>query len=131
MHQLAKETYWPLAAEVVKNYKLFADDIKRDLRIAKAMGFETIRLHHLEMLYDLDEKTRDEFLDFYLAELKHLGLTALLDVKLKPDTTVTDLDATCPYCAKPMTVLVRQTAALLPVDSPLPPRQPDRKAGEL
>ncbi len=46
-------------------------------------------------------------------------------------TTVTDLDAACPYCAKPMTVLVRQTAALIPVDSPLPPRQPDRKAGEL
>ena len=45
-------------------------------------------------------------------------------------TTVTDLDAACPYCAKPMTVLVRQTAALLPVGSPPPPHQPDRKAGE-
>jgi len=45
-------------------------------------------------------------------------------------TTVTDLDAACPYCAKPMTVLVRQTAALLPVNSPPPPHQPYRKAGE-
>src|SRR5262249_27342361 len=57
MPGMSKETYWPLAADVVKNYKLFADDIKRDLRIAKAMGFQTIRMHHLEMLYDLDEKT--------------------------------------------------------------------------
>ena len=46
-------------------------------------------------------------------------------------TTVTDLDAACPYCAKPMTVLVRQTAALLPFDPRPPPHQPDRKAGEL
>jgi transcriptional regulator with XRE-family HTH domain len=45
-------------------------------------------------------------------------------------TTVTDLDAACPYCAKPMTVLVRQTAALLPMDTPPPPPQPDRKAGQ-
>ena len=87
MPGMSKESYWPLAADVVKNYKLFADDIKRDLRILKAMGFQTVRLHHLEMLYSLDEPTRDAFLDFYFGELKHLGLTALIDVKLKPEQT--------------------------------------------
>lgn len=88
MPGMSKESYWPLAADVVKNYKLFADDIKRDLRIAKAMGFQTIRLHHLEMLDPLPREQQDAFLDFYFGELKHLGLTALLDVKLPPDRTV-------------------------------------------
>jgi hypothetical protein len=78
----SKETYWALSADTVKNYKLFADDIKRDLRIAKAMGFQTIRLHHLEMIDALDKSVQDAYLDFFFGELKHLGLTALLDVKL-------------------------------------------------
>ncbi len=78
----SKETYWPLSADTVKNYKLFADDIKRDLRIAKAMGFQTIRMHHLEMISTLDKSTQDEYLDFFFGQLKELGLTALIDVKL-------------------------------------------------
>ncbi len=78
-------TYWPLSADTVKQWTLFADDIRRDLRIAKAMGFESIRLHHLEMIDVLDRKVQEEYLDFFFGELKHLGLTALLDVKLKPE----------------------------------------------
>jgi hypothetical protein len=69
----------------VKNYKLFADDIKRDLRIAKTMGFESIRMHHLEEIERLPRDVQHEYLDFFFAELKHLGLTALLDVKLHPE----------------------------------------------
>src|SRR5439155_27036044 len=61
-----------------------ADDIKRDLRIAKSMGFESIRLHHLEMIAALPTEVQDEYLDFSSGELKHLGLTALSDVKLPP-----------------------------------------------
>jgi hypothetical protein len=81
----SKETYWPLSADTVKNYKLFADDIKRDLRIAKTMGFESIRMHHLEEIERLPRDVQHEYLDFFFAELKHLGLTALLDVKLHPE----------------------------------------------
>ncbi len=79
-----KTTYWTLSADTVTKYKLFADDIKRDLRIAKAMGFETIRLHHLEEIAKLDKAIQDEYLDFFMGELKHLGLTALLDLKFPP-----------------------------------------------
>jgi hypothetical protein len=86
----SKETYWPLSADTVKNYKLFADDIKRDLRIAKAMGFQTIRMHHLEMIDTLDKSVQNEYLDFFFGELKHLGLTALIDVKL-PTARVVEL----------------------------------------
>ncbi|HEX8523908.1 MAG TPA: hypothetical protein VF669_16760 [Tepidisphaeraceae bacterium] len=93
---MSKEGYWPLAAETVNRWELFTDDIKRDLRILKAMGFELDRLHHLELLWDkdpgtkkpfVDEIKRREYLDFYFTELKHLGLKALLDVKLSPEET--------------------------------------------
>ncbi|HYO07896.1 MAG TPA: hypothetical protein VER17_02915 [Tepidisphaeraceae bacterium] len=80
----SKETYWPLSADTVTNYTLFADDIRRDLRIAKAMGFQSVRLHHLELIAALPRDVQDAYLDFFFAELKHLGLTALLDVKLPP-----------------------------------------------
>jgi hypothetical protein len=93
---MSKEGYWPLAPETVNQWPLFKDDIKRDLRILKAMGFVISRLHHLELLWDKDPKTnkpyvdpvkRDEYLDFYFAELKHLGLKALLDIKVSPEET--------------------------------------------
>src|SRR5205809_617870 len=79
-----KTTYWTLSADTVTNYKLFTDDIKRDLRILKAIGFQSVRLHHLEMIDQLDRKVTEDYLDFFFGELKHLGLTALLDVKLPP-----------------------------------------------
>ncbi|MBA3514581.1 MAG: hypothetical protein H0T77_09430, partial [Pyrinomonadaceae bacterium] len=49
-----RAAYWPLAADTVTQWRLFADDIRRDLSIAKAMGFELIRLHHLELISPLD-----------------------------------------------------------------------------
>src|SRR5207237_4061295 len=91
--RMSKERYWPLAPETVNQWKLFADDIRRDLRILKAMGYEITRLHHLELLWDIDPTTkkpyieaakRQEYLDFYFDELKHLGLKALLDIKIPP-----------------------------------------------
>lgn len=80
-----RDAYWPLAADTVTQWRLFADDIRRDLRIARAMGFELIRLHHLELLSPLDKQLQQEYLDFLFAEMKHLGLRALLDVRLAPE----------------------------------------------
>jgi len=82
-----REAYWPLAADTVTEWRLFADDIRRDLRIAKAMGFELIRLHHLELIAPLDAKVKTEYLDFLFAEMRHLGLRALLDVQMSPEET--------------------------------------------
>lgn len=80
-----RDAYWPLAADTVTQWRLFADDIRRDLRLAKAMGFEIIRLHHLELLAPVDGKTKQEYLDFLFKEMRHLGLRALLDVQLPPE----------------------------------------------
>jgi hypothetical protein len=85
-----RESFWPLAADTVNQWKLFADDIRRDLRIAKAMGFQLIRLHHLELLAPIKKITRQEYLDFIFTELRHLKLKALLDVYTSP-TQMTEL----------------------------------------
>jgi hypothetical protein len=82
-----RDAYWPLAADTVKQWRLFADDIRRDLRIAKTMGFESIRLHHLELIAPLDKKLQYEYLDFLFSEMRHLGLRALLDVRLSAEDT--------------------------------------------
>src|SRR5207249_5356432 len=60
---MSKEGYWPLAPETVNQWKLFADDIRRDLRILKAMGYEITRLHHLELLWDIDPTTKKPYVD--------------------------------------------------------------------
>ncbi|MCA1555416.1 MAG: hypothetical protein LC747_01880, partial [Acidobacteria bacterium] len=80
-----RAAYWPLAADTVTEWRLFADDIRRDLRIAKAMGFELIRLHHLELIAPLEGKLKLEYLDFLFGEMRHLKLRALLDAQMQPD----------------------------------------------
>jgi hypothetical protein len=79
------ESFWPLAADTVLQWRLFADDIRRDLCIAKAMGFQLIRLHHLELLGPIPADTRREYLDFLFGELRRLHLRALLDVYASPE----------------------------------------------
>ncbi len=80
-----RAAYWPLAADTVTHWRLFADDIRRDLRIAKAMGFELIRLHHFELLAPLEQRIKEEYLDFLFGEMRHLGLRALLDAQMRPE----------------------------------------------
>lgn len=75
-----RDAFWPLAGDTVLRWREFADDIRRDLRIAKAMGFQFIRLHHLELLAPIPKNIRQDYLDFIFAELRHLKLMALLDI---------------------------------------------------
>lgn len=79
------ESFWPLAADTVLQWRLFADDIRRDLRIAKAMGFQVIRFHHLELLGAIPETTRREYLDFLFGQLRELDLRALIDIYASPE----------------------------------------------
>lgn len=82
-----RDGYWPLAADTVNKWELFADDIRRDLRIAKTLGFEMIRLHHLELIYAIGKEKRFEYLDFFFGELRKLKLKALIDAKISADDT--------------------------------------------
>ncbi|MEO6334776.1 MAG: hypothetical protein ABIO91_07305 [Pyrinomonadaceae bacterium] len=82
-----RDGYWPLAADTVNQWQLFAGDITRDLRIAKTLGFELIRLHHLELLKGVDKTKRFEYLDFLFGELSKLNLKALIDARLSAEDT--------------------------------------------
>ena len=83
MPGMDRAAYWPLAADTVTQWRLFADDIRRDLRVAKTMGFELIRLHHLELIAPLEKKVKREYLDFFFGEMRHLKLRALLDAQMQ------------------------------------------------
>lgn len=89
---MSTEGYWPLAPETVKHFDKFRDEIRCDLRSLKSLGFDLVRLHHLELIYNkdkdgkhvIDAATRKAYLDFLFGEFKSLRLKALLDVKLPP-----------------------------------------------
>jgi hypothetical protein len=79
-----REGFWPLAADTVREWPKFADQIRQDLRLIKWMGFSLVRLHHLELLAPIEKNVRLEYLDFLFGELRHLGLKAMLDVYAAP-----------------------------------------------
>lgn len=75
-----REGFWPLAADTVLRWREFADEIRRDLRLAKMMGFQVIRLHYLDVLAPIPKAVREEYLDFFFAELRQLQLKAMLSL---------------------------------------------------
>jgi len=44
------------------------------LRICKAMGFDWVRLHHLELIGKMNRENALAFLDFYMGTSKALGM---------------------------------------------------------
>jgi hypothetical protein len=82
-----REGFWPLSADTVTQWEKVKPDITRDLRIAKAMGFDVIRLHHLELIQPVEGGIRQKYLDFLFGELRELGLKALADIQLTPEET--------------------------------------------
>lgn len=82
-----RDSFWAFAADTVNKWQLFRDDIRRDLRIAKTLGYDFIRLHHLELINDVEKEKRFEYLDFLFGELKHLKLKALIDARISAEDT--------------------------------------------
>ncbi len=82
-----RDGYWALAADTVNKWQLFADNIRRDLRIAKTLGFELIRLHHLEIINEVDKAKQVEYLDFFFGEMRKLKLKALIDARISAADT--------------------------------------------
>lgn len=82
-----RDAYWAFAADTVNKWQLFSDDIKRDLRIAKTLGFELIRLHHLELIGGVDRAKQVEYLDFFFGEMRKLKLKALIDARISAADT--------------------------------------------
>ncbi len=82
-----RDAYWAFAADTVNKWQLFSDDIRRDLRIAKALGFELIRLHHLELIQGVEKAKQTEYLDFFFGEMRKLKLKALIDARISAADT--------------------------------------------
>ena len=82
---LDREGWWPFSPKMWENWKAFAPQMRTDLRIIKAMGFDLVRLHHLELLGEMDRNNAFAFLDFYMGECRKLGLKVLFDTAGSPE----------------------------------------------
>ncbi|HEU4632213.1 MAG TPA: hypothetical protein VFS08_20850, partial [Gemmatimonadaceae bacterium] len=78
---LDRETFWAISPTMWARWREFVPRMKTDLRIARAMGFDVIRLHHLELLQSLDRAEALAFLDFFADELRALDLKLMLDTE--------------------------------------------------
>lgn len=76
---LDKETWWPSSAEMWKGWRSYVPRMRTDLHIIRAMGFDRVRLHHLELLARMDRAEALAFLDFYTQTARELGLEVLAD----------------------------------------------------
>lgn len=82
---MTSEAFWPTSAPMWSKWKEFVPRMRTDLRIARAMGFEVIRPHHLELIQKIPEKDRFPFLDFFADELRSLGLKMMVDSEGPPE----------------------------------------------
>jgi hypothetical protein len=85
---LSGERWWP----VFKNWHYFKEDIKRDMRIARAMGLDLIRIHHFDAPRFEGSYLKSEagawmleYLDFMVSTAEASGLKIFLDFRLSPE----------------------------------------------
>ena len=82
---LDREGWWPFSPKMWENWKAYKPQMQTDLRIIKAMGFDLVRLHHLELLGKMDRQNCFAFLDFYMGECRKLGLKVFFDTAGSPE----------------------------------------------
>ncbi len=87
-----RETWWPVSPVQWAKWRTYVPRMRTDLSIIRAMGFEVVRLHHLELLQPLPRAEALAFLDWYAAEARRLGLRILIDTE-GPAEWVTALTA--------------------------------------
>jgi hypothetical protein len=78
---LTSENFWPTSAAMWKQWRQFEPRMRTDMHIIRAMGFDVVRLHHLELLQAMPRDEALAFLDFYAAEARSLGLKLMMDTE--------------------------------------------------
>lgn len=78
---LNSESWWPFSARTWRMWKSFAPRMQTDMHIIRAMGFEWVRLHHLELLQQMERAEALAFLDWFTATAKQLDLKILVDTE--------------------------------------------------
>jgi hypothetical protein len=76
---LNKETWWSFSPDMWMLWREFVPRMLTDLHIIRAMGFDWVRLHHLQLLREMDRAEALAFLDFYTAAARDLNLKILVD----------------------------------------------------
>jgi len=87
---LDRETFWPFSPVMWAKWRDFRPRMDTDLHIIRAMGFDWVRLHHIELLQGMDRAEAIAFLDWYTAHARALGLKVLIDSE-GPDEWVSAL----------------------------------------
>ena len=75
------ETWWPFSARLWLQWRVFIPRMQTDLHIIRAMGFESVRLHHLELLQQMEQKEALAFMDWFTAAVQQLGMTIMVDTE--------------------------------------------------
>jgi hypothetical protein len=78
---VTSENFWPTSAAMWKQWRTFEPRMRTDMHIIRAMGFDVVRLHHLELLQTLPRSEALAFLDFYANEARGLGLKMMIDTE--------------------------------------------------
>jgi hypothetical protein len=76
---LNSESFWPISPTMWAQWRRFVPRMRTDLHVIRAMGYDAVRLHHLELLRTLDRAEAFAFLDFYMREARGLGLQVMID----------------------------------------------------
>jgi len=76
---LSAEGFWPVSTRMWTGWRAYVPRMQTDFRIIKAMGFDMVRLHHLELLRGMKREDALAFLDFYSNEARTLGLKMMVD----------------------------------------------------
>ncbi|CAN5822846.1 hypothetical protein BH11GEM1_BH11GEM1_03080 [soil metagenome] len=78
---VTSENFWPTSAVMWKQWRQFQPRMRTDMHIIRAMGFDVVRLHHLELLQTLPRAEALAFLDFYAKEAKSLDMKMMIDTE--------------------------------------------------
>jgi hypothetical protein len=79
--KLNSENFWPTSPVMWKKWREWKPRMRTDMHIIRAMGFDILRLHHLELLQEIPRAEAFAFLDFYADEARSLGFKLMLDTE--------------------------------------------------
>lgn len=78
---LNSEGFWPMSPSMWAQWRKWIPKMRTDLHIARSMGFESVRLHHLELLRMMKRDEAFAFLDFFTGQATDLGLKVFIDTE--------------------------------------------------
>ncbi len=76
---LSSEGFWPVSTKMWNGWRTWVPRMRSDFLIIKAMGFDMVRPHHLELLRGMKREDALAFLDFYADQARSLDLKIMID----------------------------------------------------